>query len=100
MIWETYEENRDYYPEDIDNIPDDFEYEESGRDWSGRPFIRGKIKGAGIGYVLGIGGFLAIFAFSDDFIWIRYVISILGIIVNTIYTFVYFWAKKRGAWED
>ena len=26
MIWETYEENRDYYPEDIDNIPDDFKY--------------------------------------------------------------------------
>lgn len=96
MVFETYD---DYREVDLlsEEIPSDMNIE--GTKYSGgRLFVTGHVKTSGIFVLVIIGIVLGLFAFSDEFMWIRYAISIAGIVANGIAFAICIWLIRRGAY--
>ena len=64
-----------------------FKYE-TFEDENGKIYTKRKVKFVGIIYAIGLGIILGLLVFSKDFPWLKYVISVTGILVNLISAFV------------
>ena len=96
MVFETYEDYRevDLFSEEI---PSDMTIE-GAKSSGGRLFVTGHVKTSGIFVLVIIGIILALFAFNDELMWVRYAISIAGIVVNGIALAICIWLIRRGAY--